>query len=210
MVALITDQDLEDRLVAQRRANGTDKFDEVWDGVYVIAPMANNEHQDLVDELCTILTIVVKWQGLGRVNPGVNVSDRTTNWQENYRCPDVAVFLNDTTAEDRNTHWLGGPDLAIEVVSPLDRTYEKLPFYAKVGVRELLIIERDPWAMIQYQLIDAELKEVSRSTNESAVSLASQVVPLAWQLQSTDGRLAIQVTHTDGKQSWSIALPATG
>ena len=47
MVALITDPNLEDRLVAQRRADGTDKYDEVWEGMYVMAPMANNEHQDL-------------------------------------------------------------------------------------------------------------------------------------------------------------------
>ena len=60
MVALITDPHLEDRLIAQRRADGTDKFDEVWEGMYVMAPRANNEHQGLVDDLCTILTLTVK------------------------------------------------------------------------------------------------------------------------------------------------------
>jgi hypothetical protein len=33
------------RLVRQRRVTGADRFDEVWDGVYVMAPLADNEHQ---------------------------------------------------------------------------------------------------------------------------------------------------------------------
>ena len=28
-----------------------DRFDEVWNGVYVMAPIADNEHQDLADAL---------------------------------------------------------------------------------------------------------------------------------------------------------------
>jgi hypothetical protein len=35
------------RLVRQRRDSGADRFDEVWDGVYVMAPLADNEHQSL-------------------------------------------------------------------------------------------------------------------------------------------------------------------
>ena len=199
MVALITDPNLEDRLIAQRRADGIDKYDEVWEGIYVMAPMANNEHQDLVDELCTILTLAVKWPGLGRVNPGVNVSDRKTEWRENYRCPDVAVFLNETQAEDCGTHWFGGPDLAIEIVSPFDRSLEKLPFYASVGVRELMFIQRDPWAIVLHRLTDDGLVEAGRSTIADSKLLVSEVVPLSWQLQLTDGQPAIRVSHHDGQ-----------
>ncbi|MDA1049342.1 MAG: Uma2 family endonuclease [Planctomycetota bacterium] len=206
MVALITDPNLEDRLIAQRRADGTDKYDEVWEGMYVMAPMANNEHQDLVDDLCTILTLAVKWPGLGRVNPGVNVSDRKTQWQENYRCPDVAVFLNETQAKDCGTHWFGGPDLAIEIISPFDRSTEKVPFYAKVGVRELIFIQRDPWAIVLHRLTNDRLIEVGRSTSADSRMLASQVVPLNWQLQLIDGQSAIQVFHHDGEQNWTIAV----
>ncbi len=206
MVALITDPNLEDRLVAQRRADGTDKYDEVWEGMYVMAPMANNEHQDLVDDLCTILTLAVKWRGLGRVNPGVNVSDSKTDWQENYRCPDVAVFLNETQAEDCGTHWFGGPDFTIEIVSPFDRSSEKLPFYAKVGVRELLLIQRDPWAIVLHRLTADGLIEAGRSTIADSRLLVSEVVPLNWKLQSLDGQSSIQVSHHDGQQNWTIDI----
>jgi Uma2 family endonuclease len=206
VVALITDRNLEERLIAQRRADGTDKYDEVWEGLYVMAPMANNEHQDLVDDLCTILTLAVKWPGLGRVNPGVNVSDRKTQWQENYRCPDVAVFLNETEAEDCGTHWFGGPDLAIEIVSPFDRSAEKLPFYAQVGVRELIFIQRDPWAIVLYRLTGAELVETGRSTIADSRLLTSEVVPLNWQLKLLNGQSVVQVSHHDSEQNWTIVV----
>jgi hypothetical protein len=50
MAALINDAQLAAKLIAQRQAWGTDRLDEVWDGVYIMAPMANDEHQFLVKE----------------------------------------------------------------------------------------------------------------------------------------------------------------
>ena len=77
--------------------------------------------------------------------PGCNVSDQPERWKRNYRCPDVAVFLPGNPAEDRGTHWYGGPDFAAEVHSRFDRSRKKFGFYAKVGVRELLLVDRHPW-----------------------------------------------------------------
>ena len=37
----------------------------------------------------------------------------------------------------------GGPDAVFEIRSPGDESYEKLPFYAALGVREIVIIPRD-------------------------------------------------------------------
>ena len=37
--------------------------------------------------------------GAGDVSPGVNLSDRDDGWEQNYREPDVAVFLHDTKAD---------------------------------------------------------------------------------------------------------------
>ena len=67
MATLITDPQLEEDLIAQRQARGADKFDEVWEGVYIMSPMANDEHQFLVKELTTILAIAIDWQrGVGQ------------------------------------------------------------------------------------------------------------------------------------------------
>ena len=133
MTTMIHDLDLERRLQAERAACGADRYDEVWEGVYMMAPMPNDEHQMIVNALAAILQDLIGWPGLGQVRPGVNVSDRCEGWQQNYRVPDVAVFLNDTKAVNHTAFWLGGPDLAIEVVSPGDQTLEKLDFYARVN-----------------------------------------------------------------------------
>ena len=37
----------------------------------------------------------------------------------------------------------GGPDAVIEIRSPDDETYEKLPFFARLGVRDVIVIDRD-------------------------------------------------------------------
>jgi Uma2 family endonuclease len=203
MSAIINDSVLADELIRRRRESGADKYDEVWDGVYVMAPLANDEHQDLVDQFATILTVTVQWKGLGKVRPGVNVSDRRDDWRSNYRCPDVVVYLNNTAAENCGTHWRGGPDLAIEVTSPDDATLDKLPFYAQVGTRELLVVDRDPWRLTHYRLQDGELVESGRSTADNAVLLTSSVVPLQFSLAADDPP-KFDVAHADRVQKWTI------
>ena len=38
---------------------------------------------------------------------------------------------------------VGGPDFLVEVASPGDRSLDKLAFYEGIGVRELLMVDRD-------------------------------------------------------------------
>jgi Uma2 family endonuclease len=44
---------------------------------------------------------------------------------------------------DCNEYFDRGPDAVVEIHSPGDEAYEKLDFYAKVGVREVWIVDRD-------------------------------------------------------------------
>lgn len=208
MVVHIHDPELEAALIRRRRRTGTDKFDEVWEGVYVMAPIANDEHQDLAGELTSIFMIVIQWPGLGLVRPGVNVSDRRRDWKKNYRCPDVVVFLNGTTAVNCKTFWYGGPDLAVEIVSFGDRTLDKIPFYEKVGTRELLVIDRHPWALTLYRLQGGRLTEAGRSTPDDAHVLTSEVVPLMFQLRHGTDAPEIEVVQQDGSQRWTIRTHA--
>ena len=83
----------------QHRATGADRKDEVWDGVYVIMPDPNVEHQRLVMRLGVVFSEVVNPPAGGDVFPGLNLSDRAEDWKDNYRCPDVAVFLSGNTAQ---------------------------------------------------------------------------------------------------------------
>src|SRR5688572_7056124 len=160
MAVLVTDPDLEERLIAERQASGGDRFDEVWEGTYVMAPLANDEHQAIQLGLASIFQTVVGWDGRGLVRAGVNVSDRDEGGEHNYRCPDVVVFMKGTSARNCNTHWVGGPDFAVEVRSRGDRTTQKFPFYASVNVRELLVVERHPWSIELFRLNAGELAPV--------------------------------------------------
>jgi Uma2 family endonuclease len=44
---------------------------------------------------------------------------------------------------DRNEYFEGAPDVVVEIRSPDDETYEKLPFYRDLGVPEVWVIESD-------------------------------------------------------------------
>lgn len=206
MTLLITDPLIEEGILADRKARGIDQFDEVWDGVYVMAAMANDEHQYLVKELTAIICSCVDWQKLGQTRPGVNISDRRDNWQSNFRIPDVAVFLNDTTAENRDTFWYGGPDFAVEIVSSGDRSREKLDFYASVGTRELLLIDRNPWCLTLLRLNGGNLEEVGQSTTGAPAQLSCESIPLSFGFEADPVTPAIRVAHRDNEQVWGIAI----
>src|SRR5262249_1480339 len=143
----------------------------VWEGVYVVPPMPNNEHQELIIPLAMAIDVATGSRPQDRLFPGVNVSDRVVDWTHNYRCPDVALFFAGNPAKDCVTHWCGGPDFLIEILSPGDIAHDKLPFYASVKVREVLIIDRDPWRLELYQLQGGQLVEVGRTDMASATSL---------------------------------------
>ena len=53
------------------------------------------------------------------------------------------LLLPQRFAIDRNEYFEGGPDVAVEIHSPGDEAYEKLPFYSELGVPEVWIIHRD-------------------------------------------------------------------
>lgn len=204
MTMVVRDPSLEKRIKAQRRRTGADRLDEVWEGVYMMAALADDQHQALATMLGAVFQILIGWTGLGEVRIGVNVSDRDKDWRRNYRCPDVAVFLQGTKAKNRRTHWFGGPDFAVEILSPKDRSRKKLVFYAKLGVRELLLIDRKPWALELYRLHNGELQLATRSTLEQPHMLVSEVLPVAFRLLPGEFRPTVHVTHRGDGREWSI------
>ena len=48
MTMLIKDPRLEENLIEARKRTDADRWDEVWDGVYVVSPLPNIEHQEIV------------------------------------------------------------------------------------------------------------------------------------------------------------------
>lgn len=204
MPILIDDPKLESRILRRRRLTGADRYDEVWDGVYLMSPLANDEHQKLVGKFYRVLDEAIGDSGLGEVRPGVNVSDREKGWKKNYRCPDVAVNLIGGLARILENHWVGGPDFLVEIVSGGDRTRQKLDFYATIGTREVLIVDRDPWSLELYALRDGRLVPTGVSRAESPITLASQVLPLTFRLVEGQGTPRIEVAHPETARTWLI------
>ncbi len=201
MAILVLDPVLEERIKADR---GECDRDEVWDGVLVMSPLANIEHQFLGGELCIILRLTVGPPSAGLVFNGVNVSDRDEGWLQNYREPDVAVYLPRNPARDCGTHWQGGPDLAVEIVSPHDRARDKAAFYASVGVRELLVLDRAPWALELYRRAEGGMALAAVSTPETADPVRLEVLPLALRLVAGAARPTLEVVHLADGRRWEI------
>ncbi len=206
MSMLVLDPNMAQDYIRQRRASGNDRWDEVWEGVYVLIPNPNIEHQDIATSLAAIFKVVVDWTDGGRTFQGVNVSDQADDWTHNYRCPDVAVYRSGNPAIPRGASWQGGPDFAVEISSPPDRAREKLDFYARVGVTELLIVDRDPWALELYRRRGLEWDLVGASSPDTSEPIASVVLPLTFRLVPAESvaRPAIEVIHPGMSQAWTV------
>lgn len=129
--------------IALRRRLGLDGRDEMWEGVLHMSPAPAPEHQRMLDELIAFLMPLFKRSGRGTLRSGINVFDESSK-RENYRIPDltfVAAGRERIIAQDGVRG--EAPDAVIEIRSPDDETYEKLPFYASLGVREVVVLDRD-------------------------------------------------------------------
>jgi hypothetical protein len=205
MALLILDEDLQRRLIAERKRTDGDRYDEVWDGVRVMSPLADDQHQLLQCQFSKVFQIVIGDTGRGQVRPGVNISDREKMWKKNYRVPDVVVFLKGTTAKNCSTHWMGGPDFVVEITSPGDRSRDKLPFYSKIGTKEFLIVDRNRWQLELYRLKKDELKRIGDSHGTKPAPLVSKVLPFHFRLLDGDAGPQIEITNSEDSQQWLIS-----
>jgi Uma2 family endonuclease len=202
MTVLVNDPWLAKQLVADRECSDHAALDEVWDGVYVVSPSPNMLHQRVLVGLMKAFSAVT--EDGDEILPAINVSDREEGWLQNFRVPDLSVILRSNPAKELETHRCGGPDLVVEIVSPDDSSREKRSFYAKIGVREMLVIDRAPWAVELYRLEGEELNLVGRSTPDHPESIGSQVLPVAFSIEEGVQRPQIVVTRAGCKERWMI------
>jgi Uma2 family endonuclease len=202
MPVVVLDPEVAEKLLAERSSEPRRRRDEVWEGVTFIMPEPDLEHVDLATFFVWAFRSVFDPADGHRVQGPTNISDCERDWTQNYRAPDISLFLSGNPAQDRRTHWLGGPDLAIEIVSPDDRSRDKLDFYAHVGTREVLVVDRHPWQLELYQLRRGRMR-LKRTINpgDSEV-LASSVVPMAFQLVRGRPRPKVKITHAGTGQEW--------
>ena len=132
-------------LAEERRRLGIGRLDECWEGVWRFRH-STGRRQQIAARLWRIISEVIEDTGRGTASISINVTDREDGWIDNHRCPDGAVILQGNPGRwigEDEVAFLGGPDLVIDVMSPGDRTREKLPFYGSLRVREVLIVEED-------------------------------------------------------------------
>jgi Uma2 family endonuclease len=169
-----------------------------------MAPGADTEHSDFSFDFGFIIKSSLPTNLKARIQQGPNITDRPAKWTKNFRCPDLAVFLPGNPAKDEGRYWFGGPDFAIEVLSPSDRSRKKLDFYAKVGVRELLLVDRKPWSLELYRLIESKLILVAKTLPDPSGSITSEVLPISLRLLPGEPRPTIEVTQTADARQWLI------
>jgi Uma2 family endonuclease len=152
--------DIPPHILEYRKRTGIDKWDEMWEGVIHMPPMPNSFHQDLEGSLEAWL----RWYWVSprgnRVYHQVNLA-LPGGWPDNYRIPDLLLLTPDCMDIDRVEYFEGAPTVVVEIHSPGDETFEKLPFYAQLGVPEVWVIDRDTKELTLYRLQGGEYEEQS-------------------------------------------------
>ena len=96
--------------------------------------------------------------------------------------------------------WVG----TLDIISPPVHTREKLPFYSKLGVVELLIVQRDPWRLELYRHGGSGLREVGRSELPRGEALPSHRLPLVFRLLPGEPRPQVEVVHSETGERWEV------
>jgi Uma2 family endonuclease len=121
-------------LLERRRRLGQDSMDEVWGGVLHMVPAPAHRHADLAQQLAVILDAPARAAGLQPTVSIFNLGDS----KNDFRVPDGGLHRPGAAEM-----WHPTAALVLEILSPDDETWEKLPFYAAHKVDELLILDPD-------------------------------------------------------------------
>ncbi|MHB2000708.1 MAG: Uma2 family endonuclease [Solirubrobacteraceae bacterium] len=153
-------------VLARRRRLGQDRKDEVWEEVLHVVPGPSGEHSAVGAEVKSLTRESARLAGL-------TVSDEfNLGASGDFRVPDGGLHR----ATPRGT-WIPTAALVLEVLSPGDETWEKLPFYAAHDVDELLIVDPEQRAVHWLALSGGAYEPVERSglIELSAAELAQQI-----------------------------------
>jgi len=105
-----------------------------------MSPAPTPEHQSVLGEIYSYLRECIQLTGRGLVYMGpldVELSEHDV-FQ-----PDVLVVLKEHTDRFQRTHFVGAPDLAVEIISPSSATYDrltKLGVYEQAGIPEYWLV----------------------------------------------------------------------
>jgi hypothetical protein len=136
----------------ERRRTGADRRDEIWDGVLHVAPAPQRRHGTLLMRIAALLQPLAGPAGLEII------SDFNIGEPQDYRIPDAGLLRSGP-----NVTFLLTAAMAIEIVSPRDDTWDKLPFYAEHDIDELLIVDPETRKVDWLGLADGKYAPIGRS-----------------------------------------------
>ena len=138
----------------ERRRTGADRFDEMWQGVLHVAPAPTGAHDDLLLQVMEILGPPARRAGIFPGAGGFNLGTA-----EDYRIPDGGIRRARSGATYFDT-----AALVVEILSPNDETFAKLPFYADHAVDEVVIVDPHSRSVRWLGLSGREYVDIDRSS----------------------------------------------
>jgi Uma2 family endonuclease len=141
-----------DALIARRQALGHDRYDEVWNGEYHMAPAPNQRHGDLVMAIAFALARAAKQAGL-TFTDAFNLGE-----PDDYRVPDLGLHRTRGRAA-----YVPTAAMVVEVVSPSDESWEKFDHYAGHRVDEVMIADPADQTVALFVLDGDEYRRCERS-----------------------------------------------
>jgi hypothetical protein len=127
-----------DELLQRRRRSGLDRLDEVWEGVLHMVPAPSVAHARIAQQLAVRFDAPARAAGLIAAMHEFNLGRS----EHDFRIPDGGLLHPDAAGV-----WLATAALVVEIISPGDESWDKLPFYAAHHVDEVLIIDPDGHAV---------------------------------------------------------------
>lgn len=141
-----------EKMLDERRRLGLDGHDEMWDGVLHVVPPAGGPHQRLGGSFFVVTHPLAERRGLV-----AHFETGLFDHEKNFRVPDLSF----SRPEQLSERGVEGAELVVEVRSPRDESYEKLEFYAAMGVREVLVLHPQDRRFELFRNVDGAMMPVS-------------------------------------------------
>jgi Uma2 family endonuclease len=141
-------------LLERRRRSGLDRLDEVWEGVLHMIPAPGHAHARIAQQLAEVLGPLARAGGLEATMHEFNLGES----EHDFRVPDGGLHRPGAAEM-----WHPSAALVVEIVSPGDEAWEKLPFYAAHAVDEVLIVDPGTRTVDWLALGGGEYRPVERS-----------------------------------------------
>ncbi len=141
-------------LLERRRQAGVDRLDEVWQGVRHMVPGPSFEHAHVAQQLGELLGPLARAAALVPTMHEFNLGES----EHDFRVPDGGLHRPGAAGV-----WHSTAAVVVEILSPGDESWQKLPFYAEHRVDEVLLVDPSTRTVTWLALRDGDYQPVRAS-----------------------------------------------